>query len=43
MDLRAATMLAGGKGFMVSPLKKGIEYAENTNSFQEQEMVTTPG
>jgi hypothetical protein len=35
-------MLAGGKGFMVSPLK-GIEYAENTNSFQEQEMVTTPG
>ena len=45
MDLRAAAMLAGGKGSMVTPLKKGMECAENrlkrgryANSFQVQEM-----
>jgi hypothetical protein len=50
LDLRVATVLAGGKGLMVTLLKKGIEYAENrlkrgryANSFQEQEMVRTPG
>jgi hypothetical protein len=29
LDLRAAAMLAGGKGSMVTPLKKGREGAEN--------------
>lgn len=45
MDLRAAAMLAGGKGSMVTPLKKGMEGAENrlkrgryANYFQVQEM-----
>lgn len=45
MDLRAAAMLVGGKGSMVTPLKKGMECAENrlkrgryANSFQVQEM-----
>lgn len=45
MDLRDAAMLAGGKGSMVTPLKKGMECAENrlkrgryANSFQVQEM-----
>jgi hypothetical protein len=44
LDLRAAT-LAGGKGFMVTPLKKCMEHAKNrvekgryANSFQEREM-----
>jgi hypothetical protein len=45
LDLRAAAMLASGKGSMVTPLKKGMECAENrlkrgryANSLQVQEM-----
>jgi len=45
LDLRAAAMLAGGKGSMATPLQKGMECAENrlkrgryANSFQVQEM-----
>ena len=45
MDLKAATVLAGAKGFMITLLKNGTEYAENrlergryANSFQVQEM-----
>lgn len=50
MDLRAAAMLAGGKGSMVTPLKKGMEGAENrlkrgryANFKCRKWIVTAPG